>query len=157
MIKSDRVPIDTRSIKGGIPEVKFPSRPNVKLVIIRCPSTIYSLFFDRGSLGPSTVTLIALPYVVTCTGLVDTVMVSVKLFPGRTRREKRKNNVKSCSVGGKWCRWPSKNEVIVLNVLLNWKHILNHQLCALKISGEPYLSSTHHSRPHINPEPTTKL
>jgi hypothetical protein len=36
---------------------------------------------DRGSRGPSTVTLIALVYVATCGGVVDTVIVSVKLLP----------------------------------------------------------------------------
>lgn len=41
----------------------------------------YLLVLDRGSLGPSTVTLIALLYVVTCGGLVDTSMVNVKLLP----------------------------------------------------------------------------
>lgn len=43
----------------------------------------YSLVLDRGSLGPSTVTLIALLYVATWGGLVDTIIVSVKLFPGK--------------------------------------------------------------------------
>lgn len=42
---------------------------------------LHSLVFDLGSRGPSTVTLMALLYVVTCGGDVDTVMVSVKLFP----------------------------------------------------------------------------
>lgn len=41
----------------------------------------WCLVFDLGSLGPSTVTLIALLYVATCGGLVDTMMESVKLFP----------------------------------------------------------------------------
>lgn len=39
------------------------------------------LVFDRGSRGPSTVTLIALLYDATCGGLVDTVIVNVKLLP----------------------------------------------------------------------------
>lgn len=43
---------------------------------------IYGLLvFDRGSLGPSTVTLIALLYDATCGGLVETVIVNVKLLP----------------------------------------------------------------------------
>lgn len=42
---------------------------------------VYLLVFDRGSRGPSTVTLMALLYVVTCGGLDDTIMVIVKLFP----------------------------------------------------------------------------
>lgn len=39
------------------------------------------LVFDLGSRGPSTVTLIALLYVVIWGGDVETVIVSVKLFP----------------------------------------------------------------------------
>lgn len=39
------------------------------------------LVFDLGSRGPSTVTLIALLYDATCGGLVDTVIVNVKLLP----------------------------------------------------------------------------
>lgn len=39
------------------------------------------LVFERGSLGPSTVTLMALLYDATCGGLVDTVIVNVKLLP----------------------------------------------------------------------------
>lgn len=42
---------------------------------------IHLLVFDRGSRGPSTVTLIALVYVATWGGVVDTVMVMLKLFP----------------------------------------------------------------------------
>lgn len=45
---------------------------------------IYSLVLDRGSLGPSTVTLMALVYVATWGGVVDTVMVMLKLFPENT-------------------------------------------------------------------------
>lgn len=41
------------------------------------------LVFDLGSRGPSTVTLIALLYDATCGGLVDTVIVNVKLLPAR--------------------------------------------------------------------------
>ena len=41
----------------------------------------FLLCFDRGSLGPSTVTFIALLYVATCGGCVDTVIVNVKLLP----------------------------------------------------------------------------
>lgn len=44
---------------------------------------LYSLVLDRGSLGPSTVTLMALVYVATWGGVVDTVMVMLKLFPGK--------------------------------------------------------------------------
>lgn len=46
------------------------------------------LVFDRGSRGPSTVTFIALVYVATCGGVVDTVIVMLKLLP------KQKNTVK---------------------------------------------------------------
>lgn len=42
------------------------------------------LVFDLGSLGPSTVTLIALLYVATCGGVVETIIVNVKLFPAIT-------------------------------------------------------------------------
>ena len=42
---------------------------------------IYSLVLERGSLGPSTVTLMALVYVATWGGVVDTVIVILKLFP----------------------------------------------------------------------------
>lgn len=46
---------------------------------------------DLGSLGPSTVTFIALLYVVICGGDVDTVIVNEKLFPGKLKeRNKRK-------------------------------------------------------------------
>lgn len=45
----------------------------------------------RGSLGPSTVILMALWYVATWGGLVNTVMVRVKLFPGE--REGKKGQV----------------------------------------------------------------
>jgi len=38
---------------------------------------------DRGSLGPSTVTLMALLYVVTCGGLLATVILNVKLLPAK--------------------------------------------------------------------------
>lgn len=51
----------------------------------------------RGSLGPSTVILMALWYVATWGGLVNTVMVRVKLFPGE-RKEKRTGQL--CRVEG---------------------------------------------------------
>lgn len=54
---------------------------------------LYSLVLDRGSLGPSTVTLMALVYVATWGGVVDTVMVMLKLFPGK--REASVKSVKS--------------------------------------------------------------
>jgi hypothetical protein len=41
------------------------------------------LVLERGSLGPSTVTLMALLYVAICGGEELTVIVSVKLFPAR--------------------------------------------------------------------------
>lgn len=44
---------------------------------------IYLLVFDLGSRGPSTVTLMALLYVVIMGGLVDTVIVNVKLLPAK--------------------------------------------------------------------------
>ena len=44
----------------------------------------------RGSLGPSTVILMALWYVATWGGLVNTVMVRVKLFPERKPGTERK-------------------------------------------------------------------
>lgn len=51
------------------------------------------LVFDLGSLGPSTVTLIAFPYVVTMGGLVDTVIVNVKLLPAEITERGRKSVV----------------------------------------------------------------
>lgn len=42
---------------------------------------MYSLVLDLGSLGPSTVTLIALVYVATCGGFVDIVIVIENDFP----------------------------------------------------------------------------
>lgn len=47
---------------------------------------MYLLDLDRGSRGPSTVTLIALLYVATIGGHVAIVMVIVKLFPGKSRK-----------------------------------------------------------------------
>lgn len=44
---------------------------------------MHLLVFERGSRGPSTVTLIALLYVANCGGLVDTIIVKVKLLPGK--------------------------------------------------------------------------
>lgn len=49
-----------------------------------------SLVLDLGSLGPSTVTFIALLYVVICGGCVDTVIVNEKLFPGKIKERKKK-------------------------------------------------------------------
>lgn len=46
------------------------------------------LVFDLGSRGPSTVTLIALLYDATCGGLVDTVIVNVKLLPAMKENRK---------------------------------------------------------------------
>lgn len=43
----------------------------------------YLHVLERGSRGPSTVTLIALVYVATCGGLVDIVIVTEKLLPGK--------------------------------------------------------------------------
>lgn len=43
----------------------------------------YLHVLERGSRGPSTVTLIALVYVATCGGLVDMVIVTEKLLPGK--------------------------------------------------------------------------
>lgn len=63
---------------------------------IPIPSKIWTAFFQircfrlllRGSLGPSTVTLMALPYVAICGGDVLMVMVSEKLFPAiKSRRQ----------------------------------------------------------------------
>lgn len=48
---------------------------------------LYLLVLDLGSLGPSTVTLIALLYVATCGGLVETVIVKVKLFPEKNEKK----------------------------------------------------------------------
>lgn len=45
------------------------------------------LVFERGSRGPSTVTLIALLYVATCGGLVDTIIVKVKLLPKKLEKK----------------------------------------------------------------------
>lgn len=46
------------------------------------------LVLDRGSLGPSTVTLIALAYVATCGGEVFIIMVRVKLLPKNFNKKK---------------------------------------------------------------------
>lgn len=46
-------------------------------------------YLRRGSLGPSTVILMARWYVATWGGLVNTVMVRVKLFPGGGEEERR--------------------------------------------------------------------
>lgn len=51
------------------------------LKIKRTKRLSYSLDLHRGSRGPSTVTFIALPYVATCGGLVEIVIVIVKLLP----------------------------------------------------------------------------
>lgn len=53
----------------------------IKCLYIYKRKSVHLLVFDRGSRGPSTVTLIALLYVATCGGLVDTIIVNVKLFP----------------------------------------------------------------------------
>lgn len=53
-----------------------------------CGRYLYALcllVFDLGSRGPSTVTLIALLYEATWGGLVETVIVSVKLLPATER------------------------------------------------------------------------
>lgn len=44
-------------------------------------TNLYLLVLDLGSRGPSTVTLMALLYVATCGGCVETVIVKVKLLP----------------------------------------------------------------------------
>lgn len=56
----------------------------IKLSTLTCK--IYSRDLERGSRGPSTVTLIALLYVATCGGHVATVMVIVKLFPEKKKK-----------------------------------------------------------------------
>lgn len=48
---------------------------------------VYLQVFERGSRGPSTVTLIALVYVATCGGLVDIVIVTEKLFPAKPKKK----------------------------------------------------------------------
>lgn len=66
----------------------------IKIVVFsikKCPLllTIFESFqqinylhvLERGSRGPSTVTLMALVYVATCGGLVDIVIVTEKLLP----------------------------------------------------------------------------
>lgn len=45
------------------------------------------LVFDLGSLGPSTVTFIALVSVATCGGCVCNIIVNVKLLPEKRKRE----------------------------------------------------------------------
>lgn len=54
---------------------------------------------DLGSLGPSTVTFIALLYVVICGGDVDTVIVNEKLFPGKIKEKKIIKIKKNCKKG----------------------------------------------------------
>lgn len=46
---------------------------------------MYLLVFDLGSLGPSTVTLMALAYVATCGGHEFNMIVNVKLLPENTK------------------------------------------------------------------------
>lgn len=53
------------------------------VLVLNDDDKAYLLVFDLGSLGPSTVTLMALLYVATCGGLDDTIIVNVKLFPAR--------------------------------------------------------------------------
>lgn len=50
-------------------------------LVFFCFCEKYLQVFERGSRGPSTVTLIALVYVATCGGLVDIVIVTEKLLP----------------------------------------------------------------------------
>lgn len=50
---------------------------------------LYSLVFERGSLGPSTVTLIAFDKVATCGGDVCSMIVRVKLFPENENERRR--------------------------------------------------------------------
>lgn len=54
---------------------------------------LYLLVLERGSRGPSTVTLIALLYVAICGGFVDTVMVNVKLFPVTRPNTQKENEI----------------------------------------------------------------
>ena len=61
---------------------------------------MYSLVFDRGSLGPSTVTLIAFDKVATCGGDVCSMIVRVKLFP-ENENEHVGRYEKELSPGGK--------------------------------------------------------
>jgi hypothetical protein len=53
----------------------------------------YLLVFERGSRGPSTVTFIALKYVVIWTGDDDTDMVKVKLLPAINGEREKENDV----------------------------------------------------------------
>ena len=46
----------------------------------------YLHVLERGSRGPSTVTLIAFVYVATCGGLDDMVIVTEKLFPVKSSK-----------------------------------------------------------------------
>lgn len=54
----------------------------------------------RGSLGPSTVILMALWYVATWGGLVNTVMVRVKLFPGQRKETEERPIMQSNRIEG---------------------------------------------------------
>lgn len=69
---------------------------------------MYSLVFERGSLGPSTVTLIAFDKVATCGGDVCSMIVRVKLFPARKKEKGKKRDGdgerKELSPGGKTAR-----------------------------------------------------
>lgn len=62
---------------------------------------MYSLVFDRGSLGPSTVTLIAFDKVAICGGDVCNMIVRVKLFPETEMSIETLGDEKELSPGGK--------------------------------------------------------
>lgn len=53
---------------------------------------------ERGSRGPSTVTLIALEYVATCVGEPATEIVNVKLFPVINEKIKYFNILRGCPI-----------------------------------------------------------
>lgn len=54
--------------------------------------------FDRGSLGPSTVTFIAFVYVATWIGIVDITIVSEKLFPGNSCKKFNRFFISICQI-----------------------------------------------------------
>lgn len=103
---------ETAKIPQCVPAFRPLSRPDRRVtkedkcfykisVFIRLYQTMHS---RRGSLGPSTVILMALWYVATWGGLVNTVMVRVKLFPGE-RKEKKDRSARQSDPWMKFKMW----------------------------------------------------
>lgn len=104
----------------------------------------------RGSLGPSTVILMALWYVATWGGLVNTVMVRVKLFPKRGKEIKSSRNTGRVIGVVVVERWEDKtkeerrkNEFISIKIYFN-------QYCPLAFRYLLYFSPLLSSSPQIS-------